>query len=146
MRHGFPHHLRTLRSEQRFVDLRLMRGRAVERVVLMSEDEPLVESQGSQALVPSRRCEPGTHSVGMLDAVDMLHQSHPRGLEDIRGIALDELEIPGNRPDKPTVLFDKPLPRGRIAISRPADQPGRIEVGDVGALLLHERPSRHRHP
>lgn len=106
MRHGLAHRLRALRGKQCLVDLGFVHDRAVEWLVLMSEDEPLTDGKRSQALVPSCRGEPGTNAVRMLDSVDVFDQPHPRCLENVRRVALDELEVPGDRPDKPTVLMD----------------------------------------
>jgi hypothetical protein len=117
--HGLAHHLRALRGEQSLVDLGLMRGQAVEWIVLMGEDEPLTDGEQPEALVPSCRREPGTNSVRVLDPVDMLDQPHPGRLEDIRRVALHELEVPGDRPDEPTVLVNQALPCLRIAAGGP---------------------------
>jgi hypothetical protein len=94
MRHRLTHHLGALGGEQGLVDLRLMRGRAVEWLVLMSEHQPLADGQRPNALVPRCRREPGTNSVRMLDSIDMLDQPHPGCLENVRRIALDEFEVP----------------------------------------------------
>lgn len=129
MGHGLAHHLRALRREQRLVDLGLMRGRAVEWLVLMSEDEPLTGGERPEALVPSGRGEPGTDSVRVLDPIDVLDQPHPGCLEDVRRVTLHELKVPGDRPDKPTVLLDKALPCLRIAAGGPPYQTGHVDVG-----------------
>ena len=86
--HRLAHPRRALRGEQRLVDFRLIPGGAVERVVLVSEHQPLAGGQGSQALVPRRCRKPGTNPVGMLDPVDVLDQPHPGCLEYVRRIAL----------------------------------------------------------
>jgi hypothetical protein len=159
MGHGLAHPLGTLRSEQCLVDLGLVYVRAVKRLVLMSEDEPLTGGERPEALVSSGRREPGANSVRVLDPFDVHDQPHPGRLEDVRRVALDELEVPGNRPDEPTVLMNQVLPRLRIAVGGPPHQPGHIEIRDVGTscredsrsrpvgvLLRHYRASRHRPP
>jgi hypothetical protein len=133
MRHGLAHHLRALRSEQCLVDLGLVRGRAVKWLVLMSEDKPFTDGERPERLVPGCRREPGTNSVRVLDPVDVLDQPHPGRLENVRRVTLDELEVPGDRPDEPTVLMDQALPSLRIAVGSPPHQSGRVEVRDVGA-------------
>ena len=72
MRHGFPYHLGALCGEQSLVYLGFVYGLAIERVVLVSEYHSLMRSQGAQALVPGCRREPGTHSVGVINPVDVL--------------------------------------------------------------------------
>jgi hypothetical protein len=159
VRHGLTDHLRPLGGEQRFVDLRLVHGGSVKRLVLMSEDEPLTDRQRPQALIPCRGREPGTHPVGVLDPVDVLDEPHPRGLEDVRRVALDELEVPGDRPDEPPVLIDQALPCLRIAGGGPPHEPRYVKAGDIGAdshripdgslvemLRWHYHASRHRPP
>jgi hypothetical protein len=58
-------------------------------------------------------------------------QPHPRGLEDVRRVAFGKLELPGDRPDKPAVLVDKPLPGPRVADDRAPNQLGDIQAGDI---------------
>ncbi|HEX3966302.1 MAG TPA: hypothetical protein VHZ03_58265, partial [Trebonia sp.] len=77
MRHGLADHFGPLGGEQRLVDLRFVRCRAVELVVLMGEYDPFVGGQGPQALVPCCCRQPGTHAVGVIDPVDVLDQPHP---------------------------------------------------------------------
>jgi hypothetical protein len=55
MGHGLTDDPGALVGEQRFVDLRFVRGGPVERDVLGSQDEPLVRSQAPQTLVPCGR-------------------------------------------------------------------------------------------
>jgi hypothetical protein len=125
----------------------------------MSKYDPLVGGQGSQAFVPRCRREPGTYPVRMVDPVDALNQPHPRCLKDVRRIALDQLEVPSDRPDESTVLIDEALPSPWIAVGGPAYEPGCVEVRDIGAdllealdgrpvenLLRHYRASRHQPP
>jgi hypothetical protein len=57
----------------------------------------------------------------MVDPVDVLDQAHPRPLENVRRIALDEFEVSGNRPDQPTVPIDEALPRLGVADRGPAN-------------------------
>jgi hypothetical protein len=157
--HGLAHPGRPFLGEQRLVDFRLMPGGAVERVLLVSEHQPLAGRQGPQALVPCRCREPGTDPVGMLDPVDVLDQPHPGRLEYVRGIALNKLEVPGDRPDEPAIPIDEALPRVGVAVGGPVQQRGHIEIRDPGtvhhralvgqapeSLLCYYRASRHRPP
>jgi hypothetical protein len=68
----------------------------------------------------------------VLDPVDVLDQPHPGRLEDVRRVALDELEVPSDRPDEPTVLMDQALPCLRIAAGGPSHQSGCVKVRDIG--------------
>jgi hypothetical protein len=115
---------------------------AVERVILVREHQPLAGGQGSQALVPRRCREPGTNPVGMLDPVDVLDQPHPGRLEYVRRIALEEPEVPGDRPDEPAIPIDEALPRVWIAVGGPAHQPGRIEIRDTRTVRLRALEGR----
>jgi hypothetical protein len=72
----------------------------------------------------------------MLDPVDVLDQAHPGRLEYVRRIALEEPEVPSDRPDEPTILIDETLPRVRIAVGCPAHQPGRIEIRDTRTVRV----------
>ena len=139
MCHGLAHHLSALRGKQCLVNLGRVRGRAVKWLVLMSEDEPLTDGERPEALVPSSRRKPGTNSVCVLDPVDVLNQPHPGRLKNIRRVALDELEVPGNRPDEPTVLMDQALPCLRIAAGGPPHESDHVEVRDVSAGCRSDR-------
>jgi hypothetical protein len=113
-----------------------MHGWSIEWVILVGEYHLLVGGQGSQALVPSRRREPGAHPVRVVDPVDVLDQPHPGRLEDVGRITLDEFEVPGDRPDEPTVPCNEVLPRLRVAFGGPAHKPGRIQIRDIGTGCL----------
>jgi hypothetical protein len=136
-----------------------VRCQAVELVVFMGEHDPFVGGQGPQALVSRGRREPRPHAVRMFDPLDVLDQAHPGCLENVRRIALDEFEVPGDRPDEAAIAVNQALPGLRIAVGGPAHQPGRVEIRDVGAgcreacrgrpfdvLLRYCRASRHRPP
>src|ERR1700733_7706767 len=146
MRHGRAHDFRALGGEQSLVDLGLVRGRAVKWLVLMSEDEPLTAGEGPEALFPSRGREPGTDTVRVLDPVDVLDQPHPGRLENVRGVALNELEVPGDRPDEPTVLMDQALPCPRIAAGGPPQESDRVKVRDVCTSCSNTQGIRHTPP
>jgi hypothetical protein len=96
------------------------RGTVEGVIILLSEYHPFAGGQSTEALVPRRRREPGTYPVRVSDPVDVLDQPHPRRLEDISRVAFDELEIPGDRPDEPTVSLDEAFPCPGITAGRPA--------------------------
>jgi hypothetical protein len=98
---GLADHLSALGGQQAFVDLRLMRGHALQGDAIVGKHDFLSRRQTAQALVPRRSRQPGTHPVRILDAIDVLKQAQPRRLDYIRRVALDQLEISGNSPDKP---------------------------------------------
>lgn len=159
MRHGLAYHLGPLGGEQRLVDLRFVRCRPVERVVFVSQHHPFVCGQGPQALIPCGGREPGSDAVRMLDPVYVLDEPHPGRLKHVRRVAFQELEVPGNRPDKAAVAVNEPLPGLWIAVDGPAHQPGHVEIrvvwagfreaargGPFNVLLRYYRASRHRPP
>jgi hypothetical protein len=78
----------------------------------------------------------------MLDPVDVLDQPHPGCLEYVRRIALEEPEVPGDRPDEPTIPIDEALPCPGVAVGRPAQQPGYIEIRDTSTVHISALVSR----
>jgi len=79
---------------------------AIEFEVIVAKNHPLPRRQAAQALISCRRRQPGAHAIRVLDAVDVLEQPEPRGLCDVSGVALRQLEIHRNGPDEPGVLVD----------------------------------------
>ena len=139
---GLADHLGTLGGQQAFVDLRLMRGHALQGDAVVGEHDFLSRRQTSQALVPRRSRQPGTHPIRVLDAINVLKQAQPRRLGDIRRIALDQLEIPGNGPDKPRILVDQPLPRTPVP-RRGAAHELRDVQGVTFIFVRRHRPCRN---
>jgi hypothetical protein len=139
--HGGANRLCPLACQQSLVHLGAIVGRAVQhRVVLGRQHQALVGGEAAQALVARRRGQPRAHPVGVLDTVDVLDQPHPRDLEDVRGVALPQLEVPGDRPDEPAVLGDELFPGAGITLAGPPDQSGHVQISDVRLFSRHRTP------
>jgi hypothetical protein len=78
----------------------------------------------------------------MLDPVDVLDQPHPGRLAYVSRIAIEELEVPGNGPDKAAIPLHEAIPCPGVAFGGHAQQHGRIEVRDsrtIGRRALDGR-------
>src|SRR5437899_2481177 len=113
--HGIADDLVALVSENVLIDFGLGSDNAGEDLVIVSQNHPLARCQTAQALIPRGCREPGTHTIRVLQAADMLEQAQPGRLDDIGRVALHQPEFPRNRPDEPVILLDKTLPRPPVA-------------------------------
>jgi hypothetical protein len=135
--HGLANLLRALLQQQPFVDLRRFRGRALQHVFVLGQDHPLAVGQAAQALVPGRGSQPRADPVRFLDLVNVLQQPQPRHLGDIGGVALHQLEIPGNGPDQPRVLIDQAFPGPALTGRGALDEINYVQASVVRSTRSH---------
>jgi hypothetical protein len=109
-------HLCSFGSKQRFIDFRTIAISSVEFRVLVDEDDSFPRRQVPEAFVPCRSRKPRTDTVGLLDPVDVLDESHPGCLNHIRGVAFTQLEPRGDGPDQLAVLIDDLIPSLDISV------------------------------
>jgi hypothetical protein len=138
VRKGFANHLRPLRGEQTFIDLRFGCDRSLEDDVVIGQNHPFPGRETAQAFVTGGRREPGTHPIRVHDLMNVLQQSQPRHLGDVSRVTLDQLEIPGDGPDEPRVLVDQALPRPWVPLGSLSHK--LCDVQRTGILYL---PRRH---
>ena len=134
-----PDGLGALLRQQPFVDRRAV-GLAIGQGLLRHQHDALARREAAQALVPGRGGQPGAHPGWVVEPVDVLEQAQPRGLEHVRGIALDQLEIPGHRPDQPGVLVEQALPGQLVPVRRAPDDLGYVPGGRAVGLGSHCGP------
>ena len=117
-----PRGLRTkLRKKARKLGVKIETNCGVQSVAKDADGFLLQLSNGQ-----SQRCEglllatggcrkPGTNPLGLAHAIDVLCETKPRGLADVRGILLAEAVASGDGPDERCEPVDQRRPGPRVA-------------------------------
>lgn len=91
-----------------------------------------------QAFVPRRRGQPGSDALGLLQPLEVFHESEPGRLYDVGGVGVTEVVGACHRPHQPGVALDEFVPGGLVSVGRPGDELG---SGTVAQLVLLDSPT-----
>jgi hypothetical protein len=129
---GSLHGNAVLLGDQPFVGMRSVTGQIGQ--IVGTRDQPHRPADHAQALVPRRRRQPSAQTRGLPNAMEVLDEAHPGGLEDVGRIRAAEPVRACRRPYHAAELVDERVPASLIAIRRSAEQPRDIIARESAAV------------